>query len=242
MCCSAPMPIHRMNSGTSVIFGSANSASIGPMMQPPDRARRARQQARPRCRLRPPMTMPARDGPRASRARSLRQRAVREPDHGLHEDRRRPAPQQFLQNPASARTPSTAPAPARSPPARRLTFQRAGACGRSSASDAPAVRRLRGEMVPDARIQLLVAGARGGRRRARSACGTSSISTIRAGTRGQQHDPVGERDRLADVVGDQQHRQARTRGTGRASCFCISTRVCASSAPNGSSSRSVSGR
>ena len=32
MCWNAPIPIHRMNSGTSVIFGSANSASIGPMI------------------------------------------------------------------------------------------------------------------------------------------------------------------------------------------------------------------
>ena len=57
-----------------------------------------------------------------------------------------------------------------------------------------------------------------------------------------EHDhPVGQHDRLVDVVGDQQHRRAGAGRTARAAASCIRIRVSASSAPNGSSASSSCG-
>ena len=97
-----------MNSGTSVIFGSANSASIGPMISRAT-VREAPGVETDRDADEAADEHPGRDG--AQRGQRLaQQRAVREPDHGLREDRRGPAPEQLLQHPVGRELPAQASA------------------------------------------------------------------------------------------------------------------------------------
>ena len=98
------MPIHRMNSGTSVIFGRANSASIGPMIS------RATVREAPAASPTGDADCAADDhagSNRCQRGERVAGQACRPAArYGLGEDRRGPAPEQVVQNPVGRELPA----------------------------------------------------------------------------------------------------------------------------------------
>ena len=112
--------------------------------------------------------------------------------------------------------------PSRALPARRRRGRPRRAAGRSDAAAAPRPR------------------ARTGRAGAAGRSGT--IVLMRPGPGGEHHDAVGERHRLVDMVGDEQHGGAAVAPDIEQEVLHLLARVCTSSAAKGSSISSTFGR
>ena len=139
------------------------------------------------------------------------------------------------------------------------TRPRGGRCSSGRRSGAACVRRAHAGGRVLAMLRVGAVRVEGGGRRTPRASSSSRRSSANAGSAGSrassrstlrssgdpavvEHDhPVGERDGLVDVVGDQQDGGLVRGARARASRPCILSRVRASRAPNGSSASSSCG-